>query len=371
MTEILIITVVILSLTLLGLVGYIIHLSKKTKNFDINNEPEFAKLQERNTRSEEYISELKKDKEQLIENKKNVDTFKETANRSFSEYSSLVKEYKNFHEKLVGNFKYQGEYTEKKLERLLEKHTLLKGTDFTVREGKTNFDSTIGEQRKVVPDYVITLPEEQAIVIDGKCSLTNFQKFANEKDTSQREVYLKKHIKSVREHIETLSGKDYTKIHSLKAYQYVVLFMPFDVCYLSCLEHDDDILTFCHERKVILAGPISLMGLLKTVTSIKNQQKKLLTIERVFDDAEKIYEKYEVVKGDLRTIFNSYETHRKSLQSVINNTYGSNRGLENLILKLKDDHGLEVKKIKPSTPEEKIVKSLEDPENKKVVNYKK
>ena len=215
----------------------------------------------------------KKDKEQLIENKKNVDTFKETANRSFSEYSSLVKEYKNFHEKLVGNFKYQGEYTEKKLERLLEKHTLLKGTDFTVREGKTNFDSATGEQRKVIPDYVITLPEEQAIVIDGKCSLTNFQKFANEKDTTQREIYLKKYIKSVRDHIEALSGKDYTKIHSLKAYQYVVLFMPFDVCYLSCLEHDDDILTFCHERKVILAGPISLLGLLKTVTSIKNQQK--------------------------------------------------------------------------------------------------
>jgi DNA recombination protein RmuC len=370
MIETLIITVIILSLALLGLVGYIIYLTKKTKNFDINNEPEFAKLQERNIKSEEYISELKKDKEQLIENKKNVDTFKETANRSFSEYSSLVKEYKNFHEKLVGNFKYQGEYTEKKLERLLEKHTLLKGTDFTVREGKTNFDSATGEQRKVIPDYVITLPEEQAIVIDGKCSLTNFQKFANEKDTTQREIYLKKHIKSVKDHIEILSGKDYTKIHSLKAYQYVVLFMPFDVCYLSLLEHDDDILTFCHERKVILAGPISLMGLLKTVTSIKNQQKKLLTIGRVFDDAEKIYKKYEVVKGDLRTIFNSYETHRKSLQSVINNTYGSNRGLESLILKLKDDHGLEVEGIKPSTPEEKIVKSLEDPENKKVVNYK-
>ena len=72
--------------------------------------------------------------------------------------------------------------------------------------------------------------------------------------------------------------------------------MPFDVCYLSCLEHDDDILTFCHERKVILAGPISLMGLLKTVTSIKNQQKKLLTIERVFDDAEKIYEIMKVIR---------------------------------------------------------------------------
>ena len=80
MIETLIITVIILSLALLGLVGYIIYLTKKTKNFDINNEPEFAKLQERNIKSEEYISELKKDKEQLIENKKNVDTFKETAN---------------------------------------------------------------------------------------------------------------------------------------------------------------------------------------------------------------------------------------------------------------------------------------------------
>ena len=50
--------------------------------------------------------------------------------------------------------------------------------------------------------------------------------------------------------------------------------MPFDTCYLSVLEHDDEILEFTHQHKVILAGPISIMALIENVTSMQNQEKQ-------------------------------------------------------------------------------------------------
>ena len=377
--------IIIFGLSILGLISYLIYLNKKSKaddeDFDINENPEFLRLQgqhEANLKEielkEKFIEELKNDKQALRDSVKSVDEFEKISTESFKNYSTLVTEYRDFHEKLVGNFKYQGQYNEKKIQRLFEKHGLVEGDDFTTREAKSNIDPATGLQRKVVPDFVINLPGDNAsssIVVDCKVSLTNFQKFANEKDKKEREIFLKKHIDSVKDHVEKLSTKDYIKIHNLKSFQYVVLFMPFDSCYLSVLEHDDSILDYCHERKVILAGPISLMGLIKTVTSLKNQQKQLSIVDKIVGDAEGIYDKYKAVKDNLRTAISSYKTHSKSLQNLINNTYGSSRGLESKIKKLKDDHGLSPgQSIKESTDDEKIIMELDDPEEKKVINYK-
>ena len=197
-------------------------------------------------------------------------------------------------------------------------------------------------------------------------------KIFNEKDKKLRNDHLKKHIDRVKDHIKSLSKKNYNKIHNLKSFQYVIMFMPFDTCYLSVLEHDDEIIEFTHQHKVILAGPISIMALIANVTSMKNQQKQLSIVENIVFSAEKVYDKYKVVKDNIRTLVSSFKTHKNSVEGLINNVYGSKKGLENLIKKLKDDHGLNPgSTIVESTEADKVVGDIDDPEEKKVVNYKK
>ena len=119
MIEILLISVVILAVALVGLVIYIFKLNKEKQFVDKDNDPDFIKLQkdyegldkEINLK-EEYISELKKDKQELIQSRTDVDSFKEISNKSFQEYQAVVSEYKNFHEKLTGDAKYQGRFNE-------------------------------------------------------------------------------------------------------------------------------------------------------------------------------------------------------------------------------------------------------------------
>ena len=377
MIETLSVTVAVLGILVVVLVFYIFNLIKKPKTLD-KNDPEFIKLQSnyetmvsRIGDKENYIEDLKKDKQLLIDNSKNADDFKEISEKSFKEYNSLVTEYRNFHEKLVGNFKYQGSYNEKKLQKLLEKHGLVKDQDFTIRESQTNINPETGEQKTVLPDFVINLPEDNSIVIDCKVSLTNFASFANEKDKKLRNNHLKKHIDRVKDHIKSLSKKNYNKIHNLKSFQYVIMFMPFDTCYLSVLEHDDGIIEYTHQYKVILAGPISIMALIANVTSMKNQEKQQSIVENIVSSAEKVYDKYKVVKDNIRTLVSSFKTHKNSVEGLINNTYGSKKGLENLIKKLKDDHGLNPgNTIVESTEADKVVGDIDDPEEKKVVNYK-
>ena len=72
----------------------------------------------------------------------------------------------------------------------------------------------------------------------------------------------------------------------------MVLFLPFDSCYLSILEKSDDILDLCFEKNIMLAGPISIMSLISTITSIKNQEKQISQIDTIIGKAEDIFNKY-------------------------------------------------------------------------------
>ena len=380
MIEILSISIAILAVVLVGLVIYIFKLNKEKQFVDKDNDPDFIKLQkdyegldkEINLK-EQYISDLKKDKQELIQSRTDVDSFKEISNKSFQEYQAVVSEYKNFHEKLTGDAKYQGRFNELKLRRILEKHGLKEQEgDFEERKGKKNIDPVTGHERKVVPDFILNLPDNQKIIIDCKVSLKNFEEFANAKDKETRGKFLKKHIESVKTHIDELSSKDYLKIYSLQSFQYIVLFMPFDSCYLAVLEKEQEsILNECFEKKILLAGPISIMGLISTASSIKSQQKQISKVGLIIKKAEGIFDKYSILKDSLKTAINSHKTHTKALEEVVHSTYGSNQGLEYKIKNLKDVGRLNTRKLAESDENDKKLDYIQDPEEKKVVNYKK
>ena len=379
MIEILSISVAILAVALVGLVIYIFKLNKEKQSVDKDNDPDFIRLKkdyegldkEINLK-EQYISDLKKDKQELIQSRTDVDSFKEISNKSFQEYQAVVSEYKNFHEKLTGDAKYQGRFNELKLRRILEKHGLKEQEgDFEERKGKKNIDPVTGHERKVVPDFILNLPDNQKIIIDCKVSLKNFEEFANAKDKESREKFLKKHIESVKTHIDELSSKDYLKIYSLQSFQYIVLFMPFDSCYLAVLEKEQEsILNECFEKKILLAGPISIMGLISTAASIKSQQKQISKVGLIIKKAEGIFDKYSILKDSLKTAINSHKTHTKALEEVVHSTYGSNQGLEYKIKNLKDVGRLNTRKLAESDENDKKLDYIQDPEEKKVVNYK-
>ena len=367
----LIISVIVLSLTVAALLLYFYYSHKKTNIVDPNS-PEILNLKNENDKlvdkinlTEKYLEDLKKDKEQLALDRKNVDDFKNQSNLILNEHKDQHSIFKNFHDKLVGDAKYQGRFNEKKLRRLLEKNGLTEEDgDFEERKGHTLTDSETGNKKTVNPDFIINVkgPVADHIVVDCKVSLKSFQDFTNAKDEDSRELHLKKHIESVKTHIEQLSNKDYLKIHNLNSFQYVVLFLPFDSCYLSILEKSDDILDLCFEKNIMLAGPISIMSLISTITSIKNQEKQISKIDTIIGKAEDIFNKYNTLKKSLKTLISSHNTHAKSLTEVVHTSYGSSQGLESKIIKLKDDHGLGVNQLVKTEDKDKMINFVEDPE---------
>ena len=87
-------------------------------------------------------------------------------------------------------------------------------------------------------------------------------------------------------------------------------------------------LDLCFENKILLAGPISIMSLIKTATHIKNEKNRSLVSK--IKEATAIYDKYAFLKNLVKTIDSHKAT--QTLKQVITAAYGSNQSLEEKLL---------------------------------------
>ena len=172
------------------LILYFLKLRKNNvENNDISNHPDFIRstadvksLEDKEKMYIETIKNLKEEKKTQLDLITDVNSYKEISEKSISNYKEVVNDYREFHNKLIGDFKFQGNYNEKKLKDLLLKSGISEGKNgFQKAKGEKNFNSD-GDVKMQIPDYIISLPNEQKVVADCKVSLSNFKSYCNEKD---------------------------------------------------------------------------------------------------------------------------------------------------------------------------------------------
>ena len=106
---------------------------------------------------------------------------------------------------LKGNSKVQGDWGEMILSQLLENSGLREGENYELQYNVKDEESG----RNLRPDVILHLPGGKNIVIDSKVSLTAFERYVNSEDDAARDVALKRHIESVRHHVDELATKNY------------------------------------------------------------------------------------------------------------------------------------------------------------------
>ena len=161
----------------------------------------------------------------------------ETYEKSLADRTSLKTELKNLQElnikisedatnltnALKSDVKKQGNWGEIVLERVLERSGLTKGVEY-VREMSVRSED--GDLLR--PDVVIHLPEKKHLIIDSKVSLKDYEAFINAETQEKKELYLKKHVASIKTHIKLLSEKSYQLTEEFDTPDFVLLFMPIE-----------------------------------------------------------------------------------------------------------------------------------------------
>ena len=196
--------------------------------------------------------------------------------------TQLSEEARNLTTALKGDSKKQGDWGEFILERTLEASGLEKGREFSMQE-------TFDRQR---PDAIIRLPEERAIVVDAKVSLTAYERFISETDEEERQKALKEHLQSVKKHIDELSEKDYPAIEKINTPDFVLLFVPVEPAFGEALRADPNLYQYAFEKKIVLVTSTTLMATIKTVANLWKLEKQNKHARDVAKRAGLLYDKF-------------------------------------------------------------------------------
>lgn len=234
--------------------------------------------------------------------------------------SKLGNDAVNLAQALKGDSKLQGNWGEVVLERLLEQSGLTRGSEYELQASFTAEDGT-----RQLPDVVVRLPENRAMVIDSKVSLVHYQEYVNETDPKRREDLLKQHIQSIRNHFQSLSKKSYQDIDALQTVDFVFMFIPVEPAWLLALREEPGLFDEAFARQVTLVSHTTLMPMLKTVQSLWRNEKQNANALEIARSAGELHDKFVLMLESLDDIGAQLDKTRQAWETT-RSRLGEGRG---------------------------------------------
>jgi DNA recombination protein RmuC len=185
---------------------------------------------------------------------------------------------------LKGDKKTAGNWGEAQLERTLELAGLLPGEHY---ESQAVFRDETGRRR--LPDFLIKLPDDKALVIDSKVSLVDYDRaIAAESDDARAEA-LAAHARAVRTHIDDLSSKEYANLPGIGSPDFVLMFMPVEPAYIEAMKYNRELFNYGYQKGVVMVSHTTLMPILRTVANLWMVEKGNREAREIADRAGEIY----------------------------------------------------------------------------------
>jgi DNA recombination protein RmuC len=203
---------------------------------------------------------------------------------------------------LRGESKTRGIWGEQVLLKLLELAGLREGVNFRAQASHREE----GSNARLVPDVVLDLPQDRAIIIDSKVSLVAYERYGAAQDDDARTRALKDHCDSIKRHIKDLSDKNYPKLYNLKSVDFTLLFVPIESALMLASEAEPELAQYALERHIALVSPNTLFTVLRTVEYIWRLEKTTQNMEKIvkrgtlmYDAARKFSEHIVVINDSL------------------------------------------------------------------------
>ena len=194
---------------------------------------------------------------------------------------------------LKGDTQLQGAWGEMILENILERSGLREGEEYETQAHRTG---TEGERLR--PDVVVRIPGGKTLVIDSKVSLVAYNDAVNAETDEEAFAARKRHLTSIKNHINTLSSKGYQAAED-STVDYVILFVPIEGALSEALREDPALTEYALERNITIATPTTLMMALKTIANVWAVERRNKNAELIADRAGKLYDK---VSGFVQSI---------------------------------------------------------------------
>lgn len=248
----------------------------------------------------------------------------------------------------------RGQWGELQLRRCVEIAGMTEHVDFELQQTLRTEDGSLR------PDARFLLPEGRSFVADSKVPLDAFLDAQESEVESERRVHLERHARQAREHVRSLSSKDYQgQFNPGEMPDLVICFIPNEPALHAAFAADPELFDYALEHNVLLVSPTSLIGLLRTMELGWRQERMVAEAAEIADAAKTLHSRFSKFLGDfdkigrgLRTATGAYDTAVGSME-------------RRLLPQLRKVEGLGVapgKEIEAPTPVEATVREITAPE---------
>ena len=224
---------------------------------------------------------------------------------------------------LQGDKKIQGNWGELVLEKVLEKSGLRRGEEYTIQSGFRNSENKLQK-----PDVIVHLPDHRDIIIDSKMSLIAWERYVNSEEESQKQKHLAEHVRNLRNHIKTLSKKDYSALAGLQSLDFVLLFIPIDSSYITACQADEKLFADAYSQRIIIVTPSTLLATLKTVENLWRFEQQNSNAKEIAACAGAVYDKLRGFLEEMEKIGKQLASCSTTYESALNKL---SRGRGNVI----------------------------------------
>jgi DNA recombination protein RmuC len=219
----------------------------------------------------------------------------------------------------------RGRWGELQLQRILEMTGMSAHAHDFVLQG-----TVVGDEGAIRPDVIVSLPGDRCIIIDSKVPLAAYLDSVQSNDDAGRQNALKQHARQVKDHIKRLGNKAYwEQIEGTP--EFVVLFLPGEHFLSAALDGDADLMEYSAGQQVVLATPMTLIALLRTVAYGWRQEALSKNMRQIMDMGRKLHSalalfarQMEMLGGKLG---GAVETYNKTVNALERNVFSKARQL--------------------------------------------
>jgi DNA recombination protein RmuC len=248
----------------------------------------------------------------------------------------------------------RGQWGELQLRRCIEIAGMTEHVDFELQA------TLHTEDGRLRPDARFLLPEGRSFVADSKVPLDAFLDAQESEVESERRAHLERHARQAREHVRSLSSKDYQGQFSPgEMPDLVICFIPNEPALHAAFAADPELFDYALERNVLLVSPTSLIGLLRTMELGWRQERMVAEATEIASAAGTLHARF----SKFLTDFDSVGSRLSSATKAYNSAVGSMEG--RLLPQLRKVEGLGVapgKEIEAPEPIEATVREITAPE---------
>ena len=247
------------------------------------------------------------------------------------EQSTLMnQETKNLTKALKGDSKKQGNWGELILERVLERSGLVKNQEYRIQVSHLSADGS-----RFQPDVVIDLPDEKHLIIDAKVSLTAYERLVNCEGEEDRNLFIKQHISSIRNHIIDLSTKNYSELYKINSPDFVMLFIPIESSFSIAVQHDAELFNFAWDKHVVIVSPSTLLATLRTIASMWKQERQNRNVMEIARLSGEMYDKFIGFMTDMDGLGKNIKQSQDAYDKAINKLSSGRGNLSTTAEKIK------------------------------------